>query len=497
MLGRLASFLRSAFGGRRPASGRSVAFERQVRGSYDAAQTNDNNSRHWQWADDLSADAGQTPEVRRELRRRARYEVANNCYAKGITLTLANETIGCGPRLQINAGSRAASSKVEAAFAAWSTAVQLPAKLRLLRAAKAVDGESFALFTTNRSLRTSVKLDLRLIEAEQVSTPGLLPIGESAVDGIVFDADGNPRTYHLLRAHPGGTSFGAWGQADSIDAASMLHLYRCDRPGQHRGVSELTPALPLFAQLRRFTLATLRAAEFAAAPAGVMRTDSPALTSVANADAMDAIPYELGALLTLPQGWSMEQIDPKHPGTTYAMFKAELINEIARCLNMPYNVAACNSASYNYASGRMDHQVFRQSLEVEQDYFETACLDRILAAWLDEAALVPGLLPPGTAPYGDWPHQWFWGGITHVDPTKEASAQQTRLANHTTTLADEYAAQGQDWEQQLRQRARELALMRELQVPLSIGGQPPQPGASANQSATDDAQDEQPTNADA
>lgn len=37
-----------------------------------------------------------------------------------------------------------------------------------------------------------------------------------------------------------------------------------------------------------------------------------------------------------------------------------------------------------------------------------------------------------------------------------------RLASHTTTLADEYARRGQDWETQLRQRAKELELMQEL-----------------------------------
>ena len=50
----------------------------------------------------------------------------------------------------------------------------------------------------------------------------------------------------------------------------------------------------------------------------------------------------------------------------------------------------------------------------------------------------------------------------HVDPAKEANAQATRLANHTTTLAQEYARQGRDWEEALQQRAKELALMRQL-----------------------------------
>ena len=67
-----------------------------------------------------------------------------------------------------------------------------------------------------------------------------------------------------------------------------------------------------------------------------------------------------------------------------------------------------------------------------------------------------------TAAFRDLDHQWFWDGQEHVDPAKEANAQATRLQNHTTTLAYEYARQGRDWESELRQRAKEVALMNEL-----------------------------------
>ncbi|HUX14834.1 MAG TPA: phage portal protein, partial [Phycisphaerae bacterium] len=57
---------------------------------------------------------------------------------------------------------------------------------------------------------------------------------------------------------------------------------------------------------------------------------------------------------------------------------------------------------------------------------------------------------------------WYWPGIEHVDPAKEASAEDVRLANHTTTLAAAYARQGKDWERELRQRARERKLAKKL-----------------------------------
>jgi capsid protein len=175
----------------------------------------------------------------------------------------------------------------------------------------------------------------------------------------------------------------------------------------------------------------------------------------------------------MPGGWKMSQLQAEQPATTYAEFKREVLNEIARCLNMPFNVAAGNSSGYNYASGRLDHQTYFKAIRVEQAHLECAVLDRILAAWFDEAALIPGLLPASLGLIADWPHQWFWDGHEHVDPTKEASAQATRLGNHTTTLAHEYAKQGRDWEEALRQRAKELALMQELG--LTTAPAPPTP----------------------
>ena len=65
-----------------------------VRARFDAAQTTRDNLKHWAAADHLSADMEAAPEVRRTLRMRARYEVANNSYAKGLVQMLANDTIG-------------------------------------------------------------------------------------------------------------------------------------------------------------------------------------------------------------------------------------------------------------------------------------------------------------------------------------------------------------------------------------------------------------------
>ncbi|MCE2968466.1 MAG: phage portal protein [Phycisphaerales bacterium] len=477
---------------RAPHGGGSRGGRRLVVAKFDSAKTTPENRKHWANADGLSPNAAINPEVRRVLRNRARYEVANNSYAKGIVLTLANDTIGTGPRLQMLTDDADANARIEDAFEQWSRAVDLPGKLRTMRLARAESGEAFALLINNPGIASAgspVSLDLKLIEADQVCTPLLRRGRNDEIDGIALDQWGNPSAYRVLKRHPGDsgvfrTPIDDLTAYDTFPASSVVHYFRPDRPGQLRGIPDITPALPLFAQLRRYTLATIAAAETAANFAAVIYTDAPANGEADPLEPMDEVELEQRLATVLPGGWKLGQVHAEQPTTTFGEFKREILNEIARCLNMPFNVAAGNSSGYNYASGRLDHQVYYKSIRVEQHHLQLAVLDRILKAWLNEAVLVEGLLPQSlrtiaaTLPE----HAWFWDGVEHVDPAKEANAQATRLANHTTTLAAEFARQGRDWEQELRQRAKELALMNELGLALATA---PAAAPAANAPAED------------
>ena len=432
---------------------------RWLRARFDAATTTKDSARHWAAAEFLSADAEADGATRRTLRTRARYEVQNNSYARGIVNTIADDTVGTGPRLQMLLEDNPLCNAVERDFAAWAGRVHLARKLRTMRVARCQDGEAFAILAQNPALASPVRLDLQLIEADRVTDSDATLDDERWVDGIELDRFGNPKSYLVLRKHPGGNaSFDAdWLK---VRAEDMIHVFRQDRPEQHRGVPEITSALPLFAHLRRFTLAVVSAAESAADCAGILYTDAPANGEADAVDPMDSIQLERNMLLTMPGGWKMAQLDPKQPATTYAEFKHEVLNEIARCLSIPYNIAAGNSSGYNYASGRLDHQTYYKSLKVDQRYIEEFVLDRVLERWLREWSLVRGR----ALPEGVLPHVWFWDGREHVDPAKEANAQATRLKSNTTSLANEYAKQGKDWETELRQIAKERRLMEQLGI---------------------------------
>lgn len=445
--------------------------QKDVQGRYDAAMTTPENARHWSMADALSADAENNAVTRATLRNRARYEVSNNSYARGLVLTVAGDCVGTGPRLQLFGEDQEWNQQVEREFSVWAAEIKLAEKLRTMRAAKAVDGEAFAIMATNNKLANPVKLDILPFETDRVTDPIIDTVRKNNVDGIKLDENGYPVSYSILTVHPGDL-MSSLGEYQEVPADSVIHWFRADRPEQHRGVSELAPALPLFAQLRRYTLAVLAAAETAADFAAVLYTDTPAGGEAMEAQPFDTVSLEKRMATTLPDGWKLNQVKAEQPVTTYADFKREILGEIARCLMVPVNVVSGDSSQHNYASGRLDHQTYYRAIRIEQQTCAAVVLDKLFGAWFKEFSVIRRgniNFPFGNAlpKLEQIPHVWMWDGFEHVDPAKEANAQATRLASMTTSLAAEYAKQGKDWEVELTQIAKERAKMAELGLTLT------------------------------
>lgn len=420
---------------------------------------------HWLWADSMSIDASLDHDTRRGLRERARYEIANNSYAMGVALAIANAVVGTGPRLQAFVDDRDLEKDVEWTFDDWAEEIHLAEKLRAMRFARFQDGEAFAILYTNLDLKNPVKLDIMPIDAERV----VGEIGkekENNVDGIQLNKYGVPVSYRVLTRHPG-DSYGLDlrnEDARVYNASDVIHWYRRTLPEQHRGAPEIAASLNLFALLRRYTLAVVTAAETAADFAGFIQTDAAndfGGSPVWSANPFEALNIERGMVTTLPEGWKISQLKAEQPSVTYSDFKREILGEIGRSLQIPVNIVAGDSSRYNYASGRLDHQEFQKSIRVDQSNCSDNVMRPLFRQWWREYALLNGL--PSAVPNTFW----YYDGFEHVDPIKEAKAQSLRLANMTTSLMAEYGKQGKDWENELIQIAKERRRIEELGLTLN------------------------------
>ena len=435
---------------------------------YDSATVNDVNREMFLHCDGRSADASNQIAVRARLREFARKEVANNSYAKGLTQIVASDMIGRGPRLQLEE-DLGYNERVEQAFNDWANEIKLSDKLQTGKIAKMVDGEAFGVFFRDKRLPTVAKLNLRFIECDHIATPyGVNDDVQDEVDGIELDEYGEPRYYYILKEHPGDRFKSTQIEYSKVRAESIVHWFRQDRPEQHRGVSEFAPALPLFFMLRRYTLATVEAAEACANFPLVLYTDSPAIQAVrGNKRPFASFPLARGKMTTLPEGWELGQVRAEQPVTNYPDFKRELLAEVARCFSVPVNVISGDSSKHNYASGRLDFQTYHKALDVERKRCETQVLNRIFERWFEET-YIRGLAPKRWLVDHVPKISWFWDGFPHVDPIKEANAQATRLRNFTTTFAEECAKQGVDWVLRAQQIAKEQKKFRELGIDMSF-----------------------------
>lgn len=446
-----------------PAPARLVrAVPSHITAAYDAAQTTAHSARMWRYADSLSADLANDLGVRKTIRERARYEYGSNSYCKGIVDTVANDLIGRGPSLHISLDDEDANTLIQQRWTAHARRIGLANKLRVCRKAECKDGEVFGEFVHNARLAGRVKIDLRVTECDQYTTPTAAFDPNKAIDGLEFDSLGNVTYYHRLKAHPGGWLYAF--DYDRIPASAVVHLFHQDRPGQHRGISELAPCLALFQELRTYTTATISAAQTAAKYSAVLETTNAVVTDdngnplgATPLDAFSTVPIDYDTMVALPEGWKLNQFDAKQPVTQYDDFVRPIIREVARCLQMPEVIALNSATNASYAAGRLDVQTWDITLGIGRTDYEIRILDRLFDEWFAEAVLV-GDLPAAYRDFDEIPRAWIWDNRKHVDPQKEANATASNIRVGIDHRAAAYARNNKDVDIEDQIAARSLGM---------------------------------------
>lgn len=420
--------------------------------TFDAARSGTDLDNHWKFSDSLDPDSTHSQQVRHTLIKRSRYEQGSNGIYDGIITTHCNMLIGIGPTLRMLTGNRDFNQLVEREFFKWMQATKLRRTLWAMCHARTGDGESFAVLQNNPGLKNYTQLDVLPIEAEQCQTPlgNVDPTG--IVDGIHYDEFNNISAYDILPYHPGASLMFFNQEVETIPASSVVHWYKLKRPGAHRGIPDCTSSLGVGASSRRHREATVAAAETAANYAAVLQSQ----LSASGSDEPDpvapftSIESEKRMLMTLPMGWTANQMRSEHPNATYSDFHRLQVSETARPLSMPYNAAACDSSTYSFASGKLDTLCYRAALDVERQDCNDLVLDPIFAAWFREWTILSDRrdIPPT--------HQWDWPTHPVIDAVAEATSTDINLKNGSTTMRQVCSDQGQDFEDQLSIMAEDM-----------------------------------------
>ena len=429
----------------------SKLFGKFTKAQYDAALHTRRNAEQWKYSDFLNSDQSLSPEVRKTLRSRCRYEVQNSSWLYGMIVSHAESIIGTGARLQIHDLGEE-SNDVEKAFSEWAKSVNLWKTIRTAICTEIRDGEAFIQLTNRPHNANTCKLYPLLLDAERICSPDSATDTDDdfQADGIFFDKYLVPVRYSVAQEHPAVIT----SKHYTVDAEYMCHLFRQERPEQHRGAPLIASALPSIAMLRAYTIAMLAKMENSASVAGVLKPDP----SVIDADSLADPPFSEFSMpqrswVTLPSGYSMEQYQLQNPTDSQQSFAMSVKIEAARCILATRNVVLGDSSSYNYSSARLDMQSYDRAIEVQREEIVNVILDKIFRQWWLE------MHPTEDVPA----HDWFFEAREYINPSQEANAEKTRLETGTVSYQALCAEHGRDWQSVMRQQYEAEAYRRRLE----------------------------------
>lgn len=446
-----------------------------------------------------SADQDLLPELS-DIRERSRDLNRNDAHAAGITATMTVNVIGTGIRPQSRVDKEELGiddetadvfqKKAERAWKRWVAYADAGERMDFYEIQQLVDrqilenGEAIIVPLRLKGNNRPYPLALQVIESDRLNTPADKKSDKSIRSGVRVGENGEPVSYFIQKTHPGDIYYRTSEQTkqyaeipakDEYGRKNIFHLYYVLRSGQTRGVPFFAPVLTYFKDLAEYAEAELVASRIAAC-------FSLFITSEASMDVAVNSSYEKnpsgqmleslepGMIKHLMPGETITSFNPQRPSATFEPFVDRILKAISAALGLPYELVAKDFSKTNYSSARAALLEARRYFKVRQEWLSQKLCQPVWEMLLEEAYLkgeinAANFYDEGR-PKSSWMRaRWIAPGWSWVDPLKEVKASIEAIKGNISSVADETAGQGKDWEEIYEQRAREEQKRKELGLP--------------------------------
>ena len=445
---------------------------------------------------------------------RTRDIVRNSGWASGATSRYLDNIIGSGWRLSSKPDYKALGQTPEWA-AEWAEDVEgrwrlyaedpdnwndaarqdtVNGQLGLAFRHQLVDGEALAgaLWDENKPFGRYATT-IQIVDPDRLSNPYGRFDDPSLRAGVEINENGAPVAYHIRRAHPCDSLWRrdnwswervaretAWGRRQ------IIHAYDKERSGQTRGISKFAPILERLKMVDKYDKTELQAALINAIFAAFIESpfDHDLLEDALDTEKVTRYQQERaefhnkrqislqGArIATLYPGEKFNMQSASRPAAQFGEFEKACLRNIASGVGLSYEQLSQDWSSTNYSSARASllevGRTFGRSRQRFGDQFATP----IFILWLEEAISRGDVtLPAGapdfyTAKAAYCRVRWIGPGRGWVDPVKEVQAAVMRMEAGISTLEDECAEQGKDWQETMVQQKREMDARARLGLP--------------------------------
>ncbi|HDR9133949.1 phage portal protein [Burkholderia vietnamiensis] len=455
--------------------------------AYESASTTGARAKSWR-----ASSAGPNAAAAQNLpllRSRARDAIRNDPWAKTAIARLVSNTIGNGIQAHPK-HPNAAVRKMQKQL--WEDSCEEIDADELFDMAGVQTLAARAFFSdgevlVRRQFRSpseglAVPLQIRLLEGDllPMEKNEIVPGGGEIVNGVEFNADGRRVAYHLLQRHPGeyGRASTANMQTVRVPADEIAHVFLALRPGQVRGVPELSTVLLRLKSLDNFDDAVLFRQEVSNLFAGFI-TKPPAepglpgdpVTGAAMEYDVDGfspvVSLEPGSMQELAPGEDVKFAEPPGAGTDYGPFMRQQLMAAAASVGMPYEVLTGDLRDVSDRVLRVILNEFRRSIEQFQwNVFIHQFCRKVWRWWVDACALSGAMAMP------DYYRRrreylrvrWVPQGWPYIHPVQDVTAKRMEIRSGLASRTGAVLSRGDDPEQVDQENADDLARERRLGI---------------------------------
>jgi lambda family phage portal protein len=316
-------------------------------------------------------------------------------------------------------------------------------------------------------VRDGEDLKLQSVEADRIGSPYDRTDTDKYIGGINVDDYGRPVSYTIFTR----TINNQYISPVDIVAKEFIHLFDAARLDEYRGRSAFATALNATRDLQEAIKAEVQAIKYASYQSGVITTESGAADAgdyfargntndqgqVARLQSLDP-----GTVNYLGSGEKMEMFKSDRPTGAFGEFIRLIQAHICMAVGLPYGFAF--DADKSGPMARMEAAMAERTFLRWRGLLEGKFLDRIKNIILLDAA-ARGLIPDSEYLLDG---RWCWPAKVSIDYGREANADINLWKAGLKTAGQIYSDMGEDYEEALRARAKESAMIVSLANEMDI-----------------------------
>ena len=450
-----------------------------------------------------------------KLRLQARYLDENHDLGRSVLNTLVSQIVGTGlltfPMVKDRSGNLLddVNDMITKLWNDWSKRPEVTWENDLAKCQRLAvrgwfrDGETFVQKlggnVTALDHGTAVPFSIEQLEADYCPV-GLDDPSKGIRQGIKKNVWGRPNTYFFYKQYPtegalGSVINGSFAPGFSVNLASVkgviaqnvAHLKHTDRIRQTRGTSIFASVFSRLDDLKDYEESERVAARIGAAFAFAITKgiDSAPGTSSAEFREMDIVPGIVAD--SLQPGEKVESLENKRPDNKITDFRANQLKAVAGGTNTGYSSIA-KDYDGSYSSQRQELVEQARVTQLLRGEFISAWLQPIYVDFIN-AAFVAGLIDLRSAdPLTIHDAEHVGLGTAHIEPKREADAQERQILAGLKSKTQLILANGDDPREVTRQIDRERAEDNKLGLVFSSDA-----GSAANLApAPEDKPDDEP-----